>query len=97
MEFKGQSFLSVNIDMSVDIKLSASPNGNIQCKSVGYSLDSMVKILGQDFVDTFFLKLEGELRVEETETKVRSLTLKNTLLSGDVGVTVGAKVSKGCA
>lgn len=46
----------------------------------------------QDFVDTFFLELEGELRVEETVTKVRALTLKNTLLSGDVAVTIGGKV-----
>lgn len=48
--------------------------------------------LGQDFVDTFFLELEGELRVEETVKKVRALTLKNTLLSGDVEVTIGGKV-----
>ena len=47
----------------------------------------------QDFVDTFFLELEGELRVEETVTKVRALTLKNTLLSGDVAVIIGGKVS----
>lgn len=47
----------------------------------------------QDFVDTFFLELQGELRVEETVTKVRALTLKNTLLSGDVEVTIGGKVS----
>lgn len=43
-------------------------------------------------MDTFFLELEGELRVEETVTKVRALTLKNTLLSGDVAVTIGGKV-----
>lgn len=48
----------------------------------------------QEFVDTFFLELEGELRVEETETKVRTLTLKNTLLSGEVEVTIGGKVKK---
>ena len=92
MSFKGQSFLTVSIDMSVEIKLWLAPNGNIKCKSVGYSLDEMAKILGQDFVDTFYLELEGELRVEETETKVRALTLKSTLLSGDVGVNIGGKV-----
>lgn len=43
-------------------------------------------------MDTFFLELEGELRVEETVTKVRALTLKNTRLSGDVAVTIGGKV-----
>lgn len=47
----------------------------------------------QDFVDTFFLELEGELRVEETVTKIRALTLKSTLLSGDVAVTIGGKVN----
>lgn len=30
--------------------------------------------------------------MEETVTKVRALTLKNTLLSGDVAVTIGGKV-----
>lgn len=43
-------------------------------------------------MDTFFLELEGELRVEETVTKVRALSLKNTRLSGDVAVTIGGKV-----
>lgn len=38
------------------------------------------------------MELEGELRVEETITRVRALTLKNTLLSGDVAVTIGGKV-----
>lgn len=38
------------------------------------------------------MELEGELRVEETVTKVRALTLTNTLLSGDVAVTIGGKV-----
>ncbi|CAM9988303.1 unnamed protein product [Ascophyllum nodosum] len=94
MSFKGQSFLTVSIDMSVEIKLWLAPNGNIKCKSVGYSLDEMAKILGQDFVDTFYLELEGELRVEETETKVRALTLKSTLLSGDVGVNIGGKMPR---
>ncbi|CAN0278454.1 unnamed protein product, partial [Ectocarpus sp. 12 AP-2014] len=46
----------------------------------------------QEFVDTFFLELEGELRVEETVTKVRALSLKNTRLSGDVAVTIGGKM-----
>lgn len=92
LAFTGQSFLSISIDMSVDIKLEAGKNGNIKAKSVGYSVEDMAKILGQEFVDTFFLELEGELRVEETETRVRALTLRNTLLSGDVGVTIGGKV-----
>ena len=92
LAFTGQSFLSVSIDMSVDISLQSGANGAIKCKSVGYSMEYMANILGQDFVDTFFLELEGELRVEETETKVRTLTLKNTLLSGDVAVTIGGKV-----
>lgn len=43
-------------------------------------------------MDTFFLELEGELRVKESVTKVRALTLKNTLLSGEVEVTIGGKV-----
>lgn len=90
--FSGQSFLSVSINMSVDIELRPGEGGTVQCKSVGYSVDDMAKILGQDFVDTFFFELEGELRVEETETKVRALTLKGTLLSGEVGVTIGGKV-----
>ncbi|CAM9876219.1 unnamed protein product [Sphacelaria rigidula] len=92
LKFSGQSFLSVSIDMSVDIKLRPTGDGKIMCKSVGYSVEDMAKILGKEFVDTFFLELEGELRVEETETKVRALTLKNTLLNGDVGVTVGGKM-----
>lgn len=93
--FRGQSFLSISIDMSVDIQLFAGENGTIHCKSVGYSAEDMTKLLGKDFVDTFFLNLEGELRVEETETKVRALTLKTTLLSGDVGVAIGGKVMRG--
>lgn len=92
MKFTGQNFLSVSIDLSVDIKLRVEQNGKILCNSVGYSVEDMAKLLGQEFVDTFFLELEGELRVEELETKVRALTLKSTLLSGDVGVTVGGKV-----
>lgn len=92
MVFSGQNFLSVSIDLSVDIKLRVDENGNILCKSIGYSVEDMAKLLGQEFVDTFFLELEGELRVEESVTKVRALTLKGTLLSGDVGVTVGGKV-----
>ncbi|CAN0401387.1 unnamed protein product, partial [Hapterophycus canaliculatus] len=92
MAFRGQSFLSISIDMSVDIRLWTAEDGTIKCRSVGYSVDDMAKLLGQDFVDTFFLELEGELRVDETVTKVRALTLKNTLLSGDVEVTIGGKV-----
>ncbi|CAM9390727.1 unnamed protein product [Laminaria digitata] len=92
LAFSGQSFLSVSIDLSVDISIEAGANGVVKVKSVGYSMEYMAKLLGQDFVDTFFLELEGELRVEETETKVRKLTLKNTLLSGDVAVTIGGKM-----
>lgn len=92
MAFRGQSFLSISIDMAVDIRLWAAEDGTIKCESVGYSVDDMAKLLGQDFVDTFFLELEGELRVEETVTKVRALTLKSTLLSGDVAVTIGGKM-----
>ncbi|CAM9636980.1 unnamed protein product [Ectocarpus sp. 8 AP-2014] len=92
MAFRGQSFLSISIDMSVDIQLWTAEDGTIQCKSVGYSVDDMAKLLGQEFVDTFFLELEGELRVEETVTKVRALSLKNTRLSGDVAVTIGGKM-----
>lgn len=95
LAFTGQSFLSVSIDMSVDISLKVGANGFVTVKSVGFSMESMARLLGQDFVDTFFLELEGELRVEETETKVRALTLKNTLLSGDVAVTIGGKVKEG--
>lgn len=89
----GQAFMSISIDMSVDIKLQAESDGTIQCTSVGYSVDSMAKILGKEFVDTFFLKLRGQLKVEETEVKIRALTLKNTQLTGDVGVTIGGKVT----
>lgn len=94
LAFTGQNFLSVSIDMSVDISLKVGDNSVVKVKSVGYSMESMAKLLGQDFVETFFLELEGELRVEETETKVRALTLKNTLLSGDVAVTIGGKVKE---
>ena len=92
LAFTGQSFLSVSIDMSVDINLKVGDNRVVKVKSVGFSMESMAKLLGQDFVESFFLELEGELMVEETETKVRALTLKNTLLSGDVAVTIGGKV-----
>lgn len=92
LKFSGQSFLSVSIDMSVDIKLWPGETGKIKCESIGFSAEDMAKILGQEFVDSFFVELKGELRVEESETKVRALTFKNTLLSGDVRVTVGGKV-----
>lgn len=97
LAFTGQSFLSVSIDMSVDISLEIGANCAVKVKSVGYSMEYMAKLLGQDFVDSFFLDLEGELRVAETETKVRALTLKNTLLSGDVAVTIGGKVKDSLA
>ena len=96
MGLKGQRFLTISIDMSVDIKFWAGPNGSVQCKSVGYSLDDMGKILGQVLPEDFSFELEGELRVEETETKVRGLALKNALLSGDVGLTIGGKVGSCC-
>lgn len=47
MAFRGQSFLSISIDMSVDIQLWTATDGTIQCKSVGYSVDDMAKLLGQ--------------------------------------------------
>lgn len=47
MAFKGQSFLSISIDMSVDIRLWTAEDGTIQCRSVGYSVDDMAKLLGQ--------------------------------------------------
>lgn len=52
MAFTGQSFLSISIDMSVDIKLWPAEDGTVKCKSVGYSVDDMAKILGQ--VTTLF-------------------------------------------
>lgn len=51
MAFRGQSFLSISIDMSVDIQLWTAEDGTIQCKSVGYSVDDMAKLLGQVFLD----------------------------------------------
>lgn len=92
MRVTSQSFLSVSIDMFVDLEVAVKGDGKIGCKSIGFSVDSMGKFLGQEFVDTFFLELDGELRVEETETKLRNLTLKQALLTGDVGVSIGGKV-----
>ncbi len=47
MAFTGQSFLSISIDMSVDIQLCPAEDGTIKCKSVGYSVEDMAKLLGQ--------------------------------------------------
>lgn len=47
MAFTGQSFLSMSIDMSVDLQLWPAEDGTIKCKSVGYSVDQMAKLLGQ--------------------------------------------------
>lgn len=47
MAFTGQSFLSISIDMSVDIQLRPADDGTIKCKSVGYSVEDMAKLLGQ--------------------------------------------------
>ena len=47
MAFTGQSFLSISIDMSVDIRLWTAEDGTVKCKSVGYSVEDMAKLLGQ--------------------------------------------------
>lgn len=91
MRFK-EKFLSISIDMYVDVKFEVGDEGEILCRSVAFSVDDMTRFLGQEFAQTFYLKLAGELRAKETETKVRALTLKDTLLTGDVGVSIGGKV-----
>ncbi|CAM9183401.1 unnamed protein product [Discosporangium mesarthrocarpum] len=91
LRLKGQAFLTVSIDMSVDIRMWEE-GGMVKCKSTGYSAEEMTQILGRDFTDSFFLEVEGELGVKEVATKVRTLSLKNTILSGNVGVSVGGKM-----
>ncbi|CAM9817283.1 unnamed protein product [Choristocarpus tenellus] len=92
LSLRGQSFLAVSIDMSVDIKLWEE-GGKVLCKSTAYSVEDVMKVLGSEFVDSFFFQLEGELSAREVETRVRSLSFKNTVVSGEVGVSTGGKVS----
>jgi hypothetical protein len=70
-----QQFLNLSLDFSLDLKLN-SDGTKVHCKSLSWAADDLAKALGQEFVDTFSLQMEGDLAVEERVTKVRSISIR---------------------
>jgi hypothetical protein len=61
---------------------------------LSWEAEDLAKALGQEFVDTFSLQMEGDLAVEERVTKVRSLSIRYLYSHND---TTAANIYRVCA
>jgi hypothetical protein len=85
--------LNLSLDFSLDLQLN-SDGTKVHCKSLSWEAEDLAKALGQEFVDTFSLQMEGDLAVEERVTKVRSLSIRYLYSHND---TTAANIYRVCA
>jgi hypothetical protein len=68
-------FLTLSLDFTLDLKMWSDGEA-VYARSTAWAAEDLARALGQEFVDTFSLEMEGRLAVEERTTSVRSIAIK---------------------